>query len=40
MGQGHVPGFVKKYADLKPQIQQALSAYKTDVENGGFPGIS
>lgn len=37
MGQGHVPGFVKKYADLKPQIQQALAAYKADVESGGFP---
>lgn len=37
MGLGHVPGFVKKFADLKPQIQQALSAYKTDVEQGDFP---
>lgn len=38
MGQGHVPGFVKKFADLKPQIQQALTAYKNEVEQGGFPG--
>jgi 3-methyl-2-oxobutanoate hydroxymethyltransferase len=37
MGQGHVPGFVKQYADLKPQIRQALAEYKADVENGGFP---
>ncbi len=37
MGQGHVPSFVKKFADLKPQIQQALSAYKTEVEQGDFP---
>ena len=37
MGQGHVPRFVKKFADLKPQIQQALSAYKTEVEQGVFP---
>ena len=37
MGQGHVPGFVKKFADLKPQIEQALTAYKADVESGGFP---
>lgn len=37
MGQGHVPGFVKKFADLKPQIQQALSAYKDEVENNIFP---
>ncbi len=37
MGHGHVPGFVKKFADLKPQIQAALSSYKQDVEQGGFP---
>ena len=37
MGQGHVPSFVKKFADLKPQIQQALSAYKDEVENNIFP---
>jgi 3-methyl-2-oxobutanoate hydroxymethyltransferase len=37
LGQGHVPKFVKAFADLKPQIQQALADYKTDVENGGFP---
>ncbi len=37
MGQGHVPGFVKKYADLKPLIQNALTEYKADVESGGFP---
>lgn len=37
LGHGHVPGFVKKFADLRPQIQSALSAYKKDVEQGGFP---
>lgn len=37
MGQGHVPSFVKKFADLKPQIQQALANYKADVEGGAFP---
>jgi 3-methyl-2-oxobutanoate hydroxymethyltransferase len=37
LGQGHVPGFVKKFADLKPQIQSALSSYKKEVEQGGFP---
>ncbi len=37
MGQGHVPKFVKKFADLKPQIQQALVDYKTEVENSTFP---
>jgi 3-methyl-2-oxobutanoate hydroxymethyltransferase len=37
MGRGHVPGFVKNFADLKPQIQKALSTYKTEVEQGDFP---
>jgi 3-methyl-2-oxobutanoate hydroxymethyltransferase len=37
MGHGHVPGFVKKFADLRPQIQSALSSYKKNVEEGGFP---
>lgn len=37
MGLGHVPKFVKKFADLKPQIQSALSAYKADVESSTFP---
>lgn len=37
MGLGHVPGFVKKFADLKPQIQGALSAYKNAVEASAFP---
>ncbi len=37
MGLGHVPKFVKQFANLKPQIQQALSTYKTEVEQGDFP---
>jgi 3-methyl-2-oxobutanoate hydroxymethyltransferase len=37
MGRGHVPSFVKKFADLKPQIQQALVSYKSEVESGSFP---
>lgn len=37
MGHGRVPGFVKKFADLRPQIQDALAAYKIEVEQGGFP---
>lgn len=37
MGRGHVPGFVKRFADLKPQIQQALADYIGDVESGTFP---
>ncbi len=37
MGHGHVPGFVKKFADLNPQIQEALAAYKKEVEESAFP---
>jgi len=37
LGLGHVPKFVKKFADLQPQIQSALTAYKTEVENNQFP---
>jgi len=37
MGHGHVPGFVKKFADLKPQIQTALTAYKNAVQESSFP---
>jgi 3-methyl-2-oxobutanoate hydroxymethyltransferase len=37
MGLGHVPGFARKFADLKPQIQSALVSYKEEVEQGGFP---
>ncbi|MDD3276345.1 MAG: 3-methyl-2-oxobutanoate hydroxymethyltransferase [Kiritimatiellales bacterium] len=37
LGHGHVPGFVKKFADLKPQIQSALATYKKEVEESAFP---
>jgi 3-methyl-2-oxobutanoate hydroxymethyltransferase len=37
MGSGRVPSFVKQYVDLKPQIQNALSSYKAEVESGVFP---
>ena len=37
MGHGRVPGFVKKFADLKPQIQDALAAYKREIESSVFP---
>ncbi len=37
LGQGHVPKFVKRFADLKPQIQSALAAYKNEVEESVFP---
>lgn len=32
------PKFAKKYADLRAAMQQAFSAYKSDVEHGAFPG--
>ena len=37
MGHGRVPGFVKKFADLRPQIQTALASYKNAVEQSAFP---
>ncbi len=38
MYQGHIPKFVKKYANLQPIIAEALKAYKEEVEQGTFPG--
>ena len=32
------PKFVKQYINLSPDIRDALIQYKTDVENGSFPG--
>ena len=34
---GHIPKFVKKFANLQPLIIEALTAYKTEVETGTFP---
>jgi len=34
---GHVPKFVKQYANLTEQIAKALEAYKKDVTTGKFP---
>ena len=34
---GHVPRFVKQYADLKATIATALEAYVADVRSGSFP---
>jgi 3-methyl-2-oxobutanoate hydroxymethyltransferase len=34
---GHVPQFVKRYADLGVSAKGALEAYVTDVRSGNFP---
>ncbi|MGE5417608.1 MAG: 3-methyl-2-oxobutanoate hydroxymethyltransferase [Acidobacteriota bacterium] len=34
---GHVPKFVKKFAELYPLMVQAIEAYKDEVEKGTFP---
>ena len=34
---GHVPKFVKKYADMSAVMQQAFEAYVADVATGRFP---
>jgi len=35
---GHIPKFVKRYANLQPLIIEALNNYKQEVEAGTFPG--
>jgi 3-methyl-2-oxobutanoate hydroxymethyltransferase len=37
MFKGHIPKFVKKFANLEPLIMEALQAYKMEVEEGLFP---
>ena len=37
MYSGFTPKFVKKYANLQPQIINALQTYKQEVEAGAFP---
>jgi len=34
---GHVPKFVRQYADVKSVIREALGQYKRDVAGGSFP---
>jgi 3-methyl-2-oxobutanoate hydroxymethyltransferase len=38
MFKGHIPKFVKKFANLEPIIIAALRDYKKEVEEGTFPG--
>jgi 3-methyl-2-oxobutanoate hydroxymethyltransferase len=35
---GHVPRFVRAYADLKVAISQAVTTFRDDVRGGRFPG--
>ena len=35
--QGHVPKFVKKFANLHPQMLEAVKAYIDEVNAGTFP---
>jgi 3-methyl-2-oxobutanoate hydroxymethyltransferase len=36
--QGKAPRFVKRYAELAPEIQGALERFAADVRSGAFPG--
>jgi 3-methyl-2-oxobutanoate hydroxymethyltransferase len=35
--EGHLPRFVKRYANLSREIRDALEAYANDVRTGAFP---
>jgi 3-methyl-2-oxobutanoate hydroxymethyltransferase len=35
--EGHLPRFVKRYANLSREIREALEQYAADVRNGTFP---
>lgn len=37
LGGGHVPRFVRAYADLRATIGEALAAFQSDVRSGAFP---
>ena len=36
--EGHLPRFVKRYANLSREIRDALEAYAAEVRDGAFPG--
>jgi 3-methyl-2-oxobutanoate hydroxymethyltransferase len=36
--EGPLPRFVKKYADLRSELQGAVAAFAEDVRSGGYPG--
>ena len=37
LSEGHLPRFVKRYANLSAEIRDALVAYANDVRSGAFP---
>jgi 3-methyl-2-oxobutanoate hydroxymethyltransferase len=36
--EGHLPRFVKRYANLSREIRDALETYASEVRSGAFPG--
>ncbi len=36
--EGHLPRFVKRYANLSREIRDALETYAAEVRSGAFPG--
>ena len=39
LNEGHVPSFVKKYANLAEEVKRAFSAYVSEVASGPFPVV-
>jgi 3-methyl-2-oxobutanoate hydroxymethyltransferase len=39
LNEGHVPSFVKKYANLAEEVKRAFSAYVSEVASGTFPVV-
>src|SRR5205823_14664191 len=37
LSEGHLPRFVKRYANLSAEIRDALVAYAAEVRSGAFP---
>ena len=37
LSEGHLPRFVKRYANLSAEIRDALAAYASEVRSGAFP---
>jgi 3-methyl-2-oxobutanoate hydroxymethyltransferase len=37
MFQKFIPSFVKQFANLAPQIKEAVADYNDEVKNGNFP---